>query len=143
MLRQLNIRFWQKLALAILFSVGTITIGLEIARVTWAIKGGLIANNAFYGVLSACFAVLISCVPTYRSLWSTDRKTNSEKYANWNSSEGSGQADLESRKLTAPQSSHGSSSIRSKGEVNLLREYESGGMSCEFITVPGVTVLKP
>lgn len=137
MLPKLNVRLSQKIGLALLFSMGYVTIALEIARVTWAIKGGLIANNAFYGVLSACFAVIVSCVPTYRSLFGIERKTKGDRYAHWDMSEENTRRGIDSANLTAPQGSlhGGSGSIRSYW-TGKSRETEKSGTSYDFLTVP-------
>ena len=78
MIRNMQIQRAQKIGLAILFSVGTIIIIFDIIRVVSFV---LLLNNPTYvtGValwagLECNVAVLVSCLPTYRTLLPNKRK---------------------------------------------------------------------
>jgi hypothetical protein len=80
---KLQIRNTQKLWLVLVFSVCLITIALEIFRLIQNLRGDETLNNVLFAVLNASLTVIISCTPTYRSLWTLYRKRqleNSEAY---------------------------------------------------------------
>jgi hypothetical protein len=74
---KLQIRNTQKLGLVLVFSVCLITIALEIFRLIQNLRGDETLNNVLFAVLNASLTVIISCTPTYRSLWVLYRKRQS------------------------------------------------------------------
>ncbi len=74
MLRKLPIRKTQKFGLVLVFSVCIFTIALEMFRFIKNILGDDSTNNVLYAIINANLTVIISCIPTYRSLWKLWRK---------------------------------------------------------------------
>ena len=64
MLKGLRLHWQQKLALGFVFSFGLVIVALDILRTVEAIQG----NQIVYTILEINFAVIISTLPTYRSL---------------------------------------------------------------------------
>jgi hypothetical protein len=83
MLPNLHIRRSQKIGLGLIFSICGVTIGLEILRVYKTLPGGVFGNVILYGILEANFSVIVSCIPTYRSLLGVERRTKGKDYAHW------------------------------------------------------------
>ncbi|KAF1942623.1 hypothetical protein EJ02DRAFT_511580 [Clathrospora elynae] len=79
MLRKLRVRKTQKLGLVLVFSVSLLTIALELFRFVRNIEGDRTTNNMLYAVINANLTVIISCIPTYRSLWSLWQKSRSKR----------------------------------------------------------------
>lgn len=77
MLRNLKIRKTQKLGLLLVFSVCLLTIALELFRFVRNITGDRTTNNVLYAVVNANLTVMISCTPTYRSLWTLWQRSRS------------------------------------------------------------------
>lgn len=71
---KLQIRNTQKLGLVLVFSVCLITIALEVFRLIQNLRGDEALNNVLFAVLNASLTVIVSCTPTYRSLWMLYRK---------------------------------------------------------------------
>lgn len=86
MLPQLRIDISQKLGLAFIFMICFVTIGLELLRIIQSIHPGIMAAHVLYGVLTANLTVIISCIPTYRSLLGVRRTIRESRYAFWGSS---------------------------------------------------------
>ena len=86
MLPQLRINISQKLGLAFIFMICFVTIGLELLRIIQSIHPGIMAAHVLYGVLTANLTVIISCIPTYRSLLGVRRTIRESRYAFWGSS---------------------------------------------------------
>ena len=86
MLPQLRIDISQKLGLAFIFMICFVTIGLELLRIIQSIHPGIMAAHVLYGVLTANLTVIISCIPTYRSLLGVRRNVRESRYAFWGSS---------------------------------------------------------
>lgn len=79
MLRKLRIQKSQKLGLVLVFSVCLLTIGLELFRFVRNITGDTTINNVLYAVINANLTIIISCTPTYRSLWSLWQKSRAKR----------------------------------------------------------------
>ena len=67
MIRPLNMKLQQKIALAFVFSIAIFCVALDILRVVEA----LASNQALYTVLEANMVVIISCLPSYGTLLSS------------------------------------------------------------------------
>lgn len=101
----------------------------------WAIKGGLIANNAFWGIMSACFAVMVSCIPTYRSLLGVQRHEKGDQYAVWGMSEESAKLGADAGKLVgAKGGSSGAGSTKSRSKETIGQT--EGKAPYEMIVLP-------
>lgn len=87
-LHKLRIKKTQKLGLVLIFSVCLLTIALEIFRFVRNITGDETTNNVLYAVINANLTVIISCIPTYRSLWKLWQKSRSKPSSATSSSEG-------------------------------------------------------
>ena len=74
MLKDLKIRARQKLGLAFIFSLATFIVALDILRTVQAAAN----NQALYTVLEINFAVIVSCLPTYRALLAIGQKRTSK-----------------------------------------------------------------
>ncbi|MCJ1475159.1 hypothetical protein MMC13_003819 [Lambiella insularis] len=66
MLKGLKLRIPQKIGLAFVFSFGLVIVALDILRTVEAVIG----NQILYTLLEANFSVIISCLPTFRSILS-------------------------------------------------------------------------
>lgn len=82
MLCKLRIRKSQKIGLVLGFSVCLLTIGLELFRFVRNMNGDTTANNVLYAVINANLTIMISCSPTYRSLWSLWQKSRAGTSSN-------------------------------------------------------------
>lgn len=87
-LRKLRIRKTQKLGLVLVFSVCLLTIALELFRFVRNLTGDETTNNVLYAVINANLTIIISCTPTYRSLWKLWQKSRSKLSSDESSSEG-------------------------------------------------------
>ncbi|KAM0797918.1 hypothetical protein BDR22DRAFT_823731 [Usnea florida] len=83
MLGDLKITMPQKLGLAVIFSVAIVCIALDIVRVVEAIS----QNQALYTVIEINLVVVISCLPTYRSLIGVRKRKRSRQSRSWRSLE--------------------------------------------------------
>ena len=70
MLKDLKIKARQKMGLAFIFSLATFIVALDILRTVQAAAD----NQALYTVLEINFAVIVSCLPTYRALLAIGQK---------------------------------------------------------------------
>ena len=75
MLKDLKVQTYQKMGLAFIFSLAIVTIVLDIVRTVEA----LASNQALYTILEINFAVIISCLPTYRALLNIGQQRRSGK----------------------------------------------------------------
>lgn len=73
MLKDLKITKYQKLGLAFIFSLAGFCVALDIARTVQAVA----QNQALYTILEINFAVIISCLPTYRALLNISQQRTS------------------------------------------------------------------
>lgn len=64
MLKGLKLRFPQKLGLTFVFSFGLVIVAMDILRTVEAVVG----NQILYTLLEINFSVMISCLPTFRSI---------------------------------------------------------------------------
>lgn len=83
MLRDLKISMPQKLGLAFIFSFAIICVALDIVRVVEAV----IQNQALYTVIEINLVVVISCLPTYRTLLGMRQRSRSRQSYPWRSLE--------------------------------------------------------
>lgn len=82
-LRTLKIGTTQKLGLAFIFSFATVCVALDIVRVVEAV----FQNQALYTIIEINLVVVISCLPTYRSLLIIRQRRKSQKSYPWRSLE--------------------------------------------------------
>ena len=75
MLKNLKIRARQKFGLAFIFSLAIFIVALDILRTVQAAAD----NQALYTVLEVNFAVIVSCLPTYRALLTIGQKRTENK----------------------------------------------------------------
>lgn len=83
MIRDLKISMSQKLGLAFIFSVAIVCVALDIVRVVEAVS----QNQALYTVIEINLVVVISCLPTYRTLLSIGQRNKSLQSHPWRSLE--------------------------------------------------------
>ena len=83
MLRDLKISISQKLGLAFMFSFAIVCVALDIVRVVEAVSG----NQALYTVIEINLVVIISCLPTYRTLLVIRQRKKSQQSYPWRSLE--------------------------------------------------------
>ena len=83
MLTDLKITMSQKLGLAFIFSFALVCIALDIVRVVEAVS----QNQALYTVIEINLVVVMSCLPTYRTLLNIRRKHISRQPHPWRSLE--------------------------------------------------------
>lgn len=75
-LRTLQIRRSQKFILATIFCLALLVIAIDLTRTVVSIHGGAIgAQSALWGVLEPTIAVIVGCLPAYRTLFRR-RKTS-------------------------------------------------------------------
>lgn len=75
MLKGLKIKPRQKVALAFVFSLATFVVALDILRTIQAAA----RKQALFTVLEINFAVIVSCLPTYRALLAIGQKRTTNK----------------------------------------------------------------
>ncbi|MCJ1282711.1 hypothetical protein MMC26_002036 [Xylographa opegraphella] len=93
MLKGLKMKMSQKLGLIFVFSFALFIVALDILRTVEAIWG----NQILYTILEINFAVIISCLPTFRSLLNMNQARKSSRsgagssrhFSNWSRSKGS------------------------------------------------------
>lgn len=83
MLKDLKIAMSQKLGLAFIFSFAIVCVALDIVRVVEAVS----QNQALYTVIEINLVVVISCLPTYRSLLSIRQRKKPQQSHPWRSLE--------------------------------------------------------
>ena len=81
MLKDLKIGTPKKLGLAFIFSFAIVCIALDIVRVAEAIS----QNQALYTILEINLVVVISCLPTYRTLLGVRKRMQSRRIYAWTS----------------------------------------------------------
>lgn len=137
MLPQLRIELSQKIGMAFIFMVCFVTIGLEILRIVQSITPGLMANHVMYGILTANFTVIISCIPTYRSLFGVRRTMKESKYAYWGRDSGASRS-----KANSDRSEHGlygsqlTRELASKDEISEAKVSHRSSDSFDVSLVP-------
>ncbi len=82
-LRDLKISMSQKLGLAFIFSFAIVCVALDIVRVVEAVS----QNQALYTVIEINLVVVISCLPTYRTLLNIGQLYKSRQIRPWRSLE--------------------------------------------------------
>ncbi|MCJ1383785.1 hypothetical protein MMC17_006899 [Xylographa soralifera] len=93
MLKGLKMKLSQKLGLIFVFSFALLIVALDILRTVEAIWG----NQILYTILEINFAVIISCLPTFRSVLNMNQARKSSRsgagssrhFSNWSRSKGS------------------------------------------------------
>ena len=80
MLHTLQMRAGQKVALAALFTLGMIDIIFDVLRTIYTVNGGAFALNTLWDILEPTIAVIISCLPTYASLFKPTQSKKSSSY---------------------------------------------------------------
>lgn len=83
MIHQLRLPRAQKVGLVFLFSMVLVTMALDILRSYESLNGGTFSNSIVEAVLEATFAVIVSCLPTYRALVGLRRKVKGDSYVHW------------------------------------------------------------
>lgn len=81
MVRDLKIRLSQKLGLAFMFSFAIVCVVLDIVRVVEAV----FQNQALYTIIEINLVVVISCLPTYRTLLVIGQRDRSRQSYPWRS----------------------------------------------------------
>lgn len=118
-LRKLRIAKTQKLGLVLVFAVSLLTIALELFRFVRNITGDETTNNVLYAVINANLTVIISCTPTYRSLWKLWQKSRPKTASATSSEEG---AYARPRKSVQKLGALGS-------DLELMEGWEEGSLS--------------
>ena len=118
MIKDLKMDIRQKAGLAFIFSIAMFCVALDILRVVEA----LASNQALYTVLEINMVVIISCLPTYRSLLSMRAKWRERNASRYGSSYGragrSGSRAME-KIPSRSQSEH-------HNDIDVLRDEEAG-----------------
>ncbi|KAF2727298.1 hypothetical protein EJ04DRAFT_505926 [Polyplosphaeria fusca] len=112
MLPHIKIRRSQKIGLGFIFCICFVTIGLEILRVIQTLPGGIFGNTILYGILESNFSVIVSCIPTYRSLLGVERRTKGKEYAHWGWSKGSGNSGVTGDSVGLTENNEGAGGIK-------------------------------
>ena len=95
-LQGLKLQIGKKIGVASLFSLGLVVIVIDAIRLATGDGGGVVSQASLYNALEPSIAVLVSCLPTYRSLFRSEpgsskhRKGASYQYSsgiqqNWKS----------------------------------------------------------
>lgn len=123
MLKDLKMNIKQKVSLALMFSLAIFCVALDILRVVEAVA----SNQALYTVLEINMVVIISCLPTYRSLLLIRIKQRERKASRYGLSSGRSRRSGSKALFEAPFSRIESESHLDTGS---LRDEEGGiGMS--------------
>ena len=80
MIPKIKMRTSRKLGLALVFSLAFLTIALDILRTYESYVGAIFANSAVYTYLEIQFALIASCLPTYRAIFGMKRRTKGPEY---------------------------------------------------------------
>ena len=89
MLKRLQMPMSSKIGLASVFCLAIFVIIFDIIRTVISIRGGAVgAESALWDILEATVAVIVSCLPTYRTLFSPRKRGSSGKYTDLAHSEG-------------------------------------------------------
>lgn len=75
MIKDLNVNKAQKIGLALIFSVATVCVVLDIVRTVEAVS----QHQALYTILEINFVVIMSCLPTYRALMTIFQRHKSSR----------------------------------------------------------------
>ena len=80
MLKGLQMPTSRKVGLGCLFCLAFVDITFDILRTVYTMDGETATLGTIWDTLEVQFAVIISCLPTYRSLFSTVRKREAKRY---------------------------------------------------------------
>lgn len=72
-LRGLQMQLGKKIAVGLLFSVGMVVVVIDAVRLAVGDGGGVVSQALLYDALEPAIAVIMSCLPTYRTLISPAR----------------------------------------------------------------------
>ena len=87
----------KKIAIGCVFSVGMIVVVIDALRIATGDGGGIISQAALYDALEPAIAVLVSCLPTYRSLFTSMRGSSNDYKADQNRYQSGSQQGLKDR----------------------------------------------
>ncbi|KAK6593133.1 hypothetical protein ACHAPC_004623 [Botrytis cinerea] len=79
MLKGLQMKTGQKIGLAVIFLIATIDVVFDILRTIYTVDGGAIALDTLWDILEPTITVMISALPSYRTLFG-DRRKKSTSY---------------------------------------------------------------
>ena len=80
-LKDLQMRKRQKLGLASVLCLAVLIVSFDIIRTIISVHGGAVgAQSALWCVLEATIAVIVSCLPTYRSLFASGERVRKRRY---------------------------------------------------------------
>ena len=74
-IRKLQMTLSKKLGLVAIFSVALVTVAFDILRTVKSLDQGAFSASSLYTSLEVTFAIIVSCLPVYRALLRTARKT--------------------------------------------------------------------
>ena len=74
-IRKLQMSLSKKLGLVAIFSVALVTVAFDILRTVKSLDQGAFSASSLYTSLEVTFAIIVSCLPIYRAVLSTARKT--------------------------------------------------------------------
>ena len=96
----------RKIAVGCVFSVGMVVVIMDALRIAVGDGGGIISQAALYDALEPAIAVLVSCLPTYRTLVSSARGSSKNRKADPNEYQSGSQQSWKDR-ITARYRSEG------------------------------------
>ena len=129
MLRDLKISTPKKLGLALIFSFAIVCIALDIVRVVEAIS----ENQALYTIIEINLVVVISCLPTYRTLLGVRKRKQSRQIYSWRSLEGDNywrSRDGDNHPLRAADSSDKATNARS---IQITQDLEMSNVARNLV----------
>ena len=140
MLRDLKIGTPKKLGLAFIFSFAIVCIALDIVRVVEAVS----ENQALYTIIEINLVVVISCLPTYRTLLGIRKRKQSRQIYPWRSLEGDNywrSRDGDNHPLRAGNSSDKETSARS---IQITQDLEMSNIARNLVPLNSLdTISKP
>ena len=86
MLSTIQIRRAQRIGLAFLFSIGTIIIIFDILRIIFyfvALNSDSLQTAALWASMESNVTVLVSCLPTYRTLLTNEKRQGRERFGDY------------------------------------------------------------
>lgn len=81
-IRKLQMTLSKKLGLVAVFSVALVTVAFDILRTVKSLDQGAFSASSLYTSLEVTFAIIASCLPVYRAMLRTARKTKASDDAN-------------------------------------------------------------
>ena len=81
-IRKLQMTLSKKLGLVAILSVALVTVAFDILRTVKSLDQGIFSASSLYTSLEVTFAVIVSCLPIYRALLHTTRKTKASDDVN-------------------------------------------------------------